>query len=116
MTLPIGVATPVAKRFGGGKTQGATLISASGDNTIATPATGKRLTLYWIFLSSSQDNASEVLALVKLGARVVYECYLGNPGAFAHWEPVTADAEGDALLVNLSGAASVAVNYTITEG
>jgi hypothetical protein len=110
------VSTPIAKRFAGGKTQGATLIATSGDNTIASPSAGKKLTLFWIFLSASQDNASEVLAIVKLGSRVVYQAYLGNPGAFAHWEPVAADDADDALIVNLSASSqSVAVNYTITE-
>ena len=111
----VGASTPTAKRYSGGKTQGATVISTSGDNVIVTPSAGTKLTLYWVFLSSSQDNASEVLATVKLGSTVVYQCYLGSPGAFAHWEPVSADAEGDALIVNLSAAESVAVNYTVTE-
>lgn len=117
LPLPTGASTEatVSKRFSGGKTSGATLITATGDNDVKIPAVGKRLTLYWIFLSASQDNAGEVLATVKLGTRVIYKAYLGNPGAFAHWEPEVADAVNDKLIVNLSAAANVAVSFTTTE-
>jgi hypothetical protein len=40
--------------------------------------------------------------------------YLGNPGAFAHWEPVSGEV-GDKLIIELSGAQKVAVSYTYSE-
>jgi len=118
LPLPAGAATEAttAKRFNGGKNSGATTIAASGNNTVIAPTVGARLTLYWIFLSSSQNNSAEVLATVRLGAKVIYRCFLGNPGAFGHWEPVVADAVNDALIVELSAAGqSVAVSYTTSE-
>lgn len=109
------VKTPSAVRFSGSGTTSGVTISASGDNTIYTPSAGKSVRLRWIGLSASQNNSAEVLATVKLGTKVVYEWYLGNPGAFAHWESVAANNPGDALIVNLSAAASVAVSYTVEE-
>ncbi len=118
LPLPTGAATEasVAERFGGLKKVAALVVSGSGDNVIHTPAAGKTLTLVWIGMSTSQDNASEVLATVKLGDKVCYVWYLGNPGAFAHWEPIIADNPDDELIVNLSAAGqNVAVNATYKE-
>jgi len=102
----------LTNRFAGGKITTATAIEASA--TLHTPAAGEQLTLYWIALSSSQENPGEVLATVKLGGKTIYEWYLGNPGAFMHWEPETGEV-GDALTVELSGAQKVAVSYTYSE-
>lgn len=107
----------VGNRFAPGeRITAATLVSSSGDNMIHTPTSGKKITLFWVGLSSSQNNAAEVLLTVKLGAKVCYQWYMGNPGAFSHWEPIVADNPNDALIVNLStGGNSVAVDYTYTE-
>lgn len=108
--------TTVGNRFAGGKITSASVVSSSGDNTIHTPASGKTIVLFWVGLSSSQNNAAEVLVTVKLGSKVCYEWYLGNPGAFSHWEPIVADNANDALTVNLSlGGNNVAVDYTYLE-
>lgn len=104
----------LTNRFSGGKEAAAALVEAEGETTLQSPAAGKLLTLYWIALSSSQENAGEVLAVVKLGTKVLYEWYLGNPGAFMHWEPVKG-AAGDKLILKLSGSQKVAVSYTFTE-
>lgn len=107
----------VGKRFSGGKNTAAAIASASGDTAIYTPAPGKTLTLYWVGLSSSQSNPGEALVTVRLGSKVVYEWFMGNPGAFSHWEPVTADNPDDPLIVALSSPQSpgIAVNFTTTE-
>lgn len=105
----------ITRRFGGGKTTEATTVESPGANTLHSPATGKQMTLYWIALSSSQENAGEVLATVKLGSKSVYEWYLGNPGAFMHWEPIIG-AANDKLVLELSGAQKVAASWTYTEG
>lgn len=118
MPLPVGAATEdtVSKRFGGGKTQGAQAINTSGNNTILTPASGKKIRLYWLGLSTSQDNAAEVLALAKFttGGTPFYRWNLGAPGAFSHWEVVTGGTD-EALVINLSGAQTVQANYTYSE-
>lgn len=105
----------LTNRFAGGKVTIAALVETSGDTVLRTPVANDQLTLYWIWLYSSQENAGEVLATVKLGAKELYKSYLGNPGAFAHWEPETGEV-GDKLVLNLSGAQKVAVSYTYSEG
>ena len=113
---PLASESTIGKRFAGGKNTSATIISSIGNNIIYTPGTGKLLTLFWIFLSSRQDNTQEVVATVKLGSKIIYQCYMGNPGAFAHWEAISADNINDALIINLStGSQNIAVNYTTTE-
>lgn len=96
-------------------TTNGTVISASGENTIYTPASGKKTRLKWLGLSASQNNTAEILATVKIGTKVVYQWYLGNPGAFAHWEEVDGSNANDPLIINLSGAQSVAVSYTVQD-
>lgn len=106
-----------AKRFAPGvRTTVASTISTTGDNTIVTPAAGMRLRVTWLGLSSSQDNAAEVLAIVKFAAAgaAKYRWYMGNPGAFSHWEAIEGGAN-EALIVNLSGAQAVQVNVTYEE-
>ena len=118
--LSAGAATDatVGKRFAGGKTTQALLVNTSGDTTVHTPATGKVLTVYWVGLSSSENNAAEVLATVRIGSGSAtnYQWYLGNPGAFSHWEPISSGVANDALIVNLSNSGNpVLVNYTYSE-
>lgn len=102
----------LTNRFAGEKETTGSLIEAT--TTLHSPAASNQITLYWIWLYSSQENAGEVTATVKLGAKTVYETYLGNPGAFAHWEPVTGEV-GDKLVVELSSGQKVAVSYTYSE-
>lgn len=105
----------ITRRFGGGKTTESKVIEASGENTLVTPATGKALTLYWIALETSEGNAEEVVAEVKVGSLTPYTWYLGKPGAFMHWEPVVG-AVNAKLTVKLSAAMKVAANFTYSEG
>jgi hypothetical protein len=123
--LPLGAATEVtvakaatevtvSKRFAGGKTTRAVRITSSGDNSVRTPASGKYLRKYWIALNTADDGGTEVLAIVKFGTTEIYRWNLGSPGAFMHWEP-SDGAVDQALVVNLSAARNVEVNYTVEE-
>jgi hypothetical protein len=116
LPLPTGAATEstVAKRFAGGKTTVALAISASGDNTVLTPASGQRLRIHWVGMSTSENNGAEVLAIVKFGANTHYRWNLGAPGAFSHWEPIEG-AVDQSLVINLSGNQTVEVNVTYEE-
>lgn len=105
----------ITRRFGGGKTNDSKVIEASGQNILVTPAAGKALTLYWIALETSEGNASEVLAEVKVGTKTPYTWFLGKPGAFMHWE-VIVGAENAKLTVELSAAMKVAASFTFSEG
>lgn len=104
----------VGYRFAPGKTTRGVQVATLGDNTIITPALGKKVRLHWLGLSTSQNNAGEVEALVKFGTTVIYRWQLGNPGAFSHWETVDG-ATDQALVINLSQAYAVNVNYTYQE-
>jgi hypothetical protein len=102
----------LTNRFAGGKVTTGLFVEAT--TTLRTPTSGNLLTVYWVWLFSSQENAGEVEAIVKLGAKKVYATYLGNPGAFAHWEPETGEPN-DPLVLELSGAQKVAVSFTYSE-
>lgn len=103
--------TAIAYRFNGGKVVDSTTVTASGDTTVYTPASGKSIKLHWIGLSVSQSDSTGIAVQVKIGAKTPYRW---RSGAFAHWEPVTG-AVNAPLVVNLSGAQSVDVNYTLEE-
>jgi hypothetical protein len=105
----------LTQRFAGGKTTESKVVEGIGENTLVTPAAGKQITLYWIALETSEGNAAEVLAEVKLGALTPYTWYLGKPGAFMHWEPIVG-AGNAALVLKLSAAQKVAASFTYTEG
>ncbi len=105
----------ITNRFSGDKLTEAATIEAEGVNTIHTPLEGHYLTLYWIALSSSQENEGEVLATIKIGFQTAYEWYLGNLGqSFEHWEPIKGELS-EALTVTLSGKHKVAVAFTYSE-
>lgn len=110
-----GVSQPnvaLTRRFGGGKTTEAKVVEAN--TTLATPATGKAITLYWVGVVAPEGNTGEVKVTVKLGSLEPYIWFLGKQGSFAHWEPVKG-AVNAALTVELSAAQKVAVNFTYTE-
>jgi hypothetical protein len=102
----------LTNRFAGGKSTVGTFIETT--TTLHTPEPSAQLWLYWIWLYSSQENTAEVKAEVLLGAHTVYATYLGNPGAFMHWE-LEKGAPGEALVVKLSATQKTAVSYTFTE-
>ena len=104
----------LTNRFAGEKETTGQIVESAGATTLLTPAASKFITLYWIWLFSSQENSGEVTATVKLGSKTAYVSYLGNPGAFAHWEPI-AGSVGDKLILELSGPQKVAVSYTYSE-
>lgn len=105
----------LTNRFSGGKETYSFIIKEAGDNELWTPAAGRELTLYWISLNTPEANTEEVLAVVKLAPWEPYGWYLGAPGGFMHWEVIAGEV-GAKLMVNLSVAQTVIVNFTITEG
>lgn len=95
------------------RTTEAGVATSSGDTAIHTPASGKKCRLYWIGLSSSQDNANENLVIVKFGASgpAVYRWRMGSPGAFAHWE-ILDGAVDQPLILNLANGEDIDWNIT----
>lgn len=104
------------KRFKPGvRTTQATAVTASGDNTVVTPAAGMRLRVTWVGMSSSESGV-ETLVILKFGAAgaAKYRWYMGSPGAFAHWEALEGGVN-ESLIANLSVATTVQVGVTFEE-
>jgi hypothetical protein len=100
------------RRFGDHVTK-AGVVSTIGDNTLHTPTSGKKVRLYWIGLSTSQDNAAENLIQVKLtdaDGTVKYRWCLGNPGAFVGGRTIEGSVN-EPLILNL--ATTDAVNWNV---
>jgi hypothetical protein len=105
----------LTNRFAGEKlTEGFTL-ETIGATTLKTPAASHFLTLYWIGVSSSQENTGETLMTIKVGSKTVYEWFMGNPGAFMHWEPVSGEV-GDKIVLELAAPQMIAGSFTYSEG
>lgn len=92
----------------------AEVVNTSGDNVILTPATGNHFILKWIYLATPSANSAEVIAKVYLGTDLQYSAPLGNPGLFAR-SARRLGAVDAPLIVNLSGAQNVHVNYELDE-
>ena len=111
LPLPSGAATSALQsgRYGGGKTPVVATVTASGDTTVHTPAAGKAVRLFWVSAINDPDEAASPLVKVKLGATEVYRAF-----AVAHWEIFEGVVDAP-LVINLSGAASVAVTAHVQE-
>lgn len=101
--------TTLDYRFNGGKSAVTATVTSSGDTTVLTPASGKKITLYWVSAINDPDESTTPLIKISLGATEVYRGY-----ALAHWEPFTGATDA-ALVVNLGNAASVALTAHYTE-
>lgn len=89
----------------------------AGDRTLHTPASGKRIRLYWIALSSSQDNVAENLIQVKLtdaDGDVKYRWRMGNPGAFVGSRTIEGNVDAT-LILNLANTNGVDWNVDLEE-
>jgi hypothetical protein len=105
----------LTNRFAGEKETYSFIVTEEGTTNLWTPSAGKQITLWWVALNSSQNNTEEVLAVVKLPPWEPYAWYMGNPGAFMHWEPIVGSV-GAELSLELQGAGqSVIINFTLTE-
>ena len=91
------------------KTPVVATVTASGDTTIHTPASGYKIKLHWISAINDPDEASNPLIKVVLGSTEIYRVY-----ALAHRETFTGPTDGT-LKINLSGTASIAVTAHLEE-
>lgn len=98
-----------SRRYAGGLTPIVATVTAAGDTTIHTPATGKAIRLYWVSAINDPDLSATPLVKIKIGA---LECY--RVFAVAHWE-IFEGAANETLVINLSETASVAVTAHIKE-
>lgn len=84
-------------------------VTASGDNTIYTPAAGKRVQLRWIYAINDPSSTSPPLIRVKLGATEIYRVW-----ALSKRQLVLGPVDG-ALIVNLNGGGNVAFTALLEE-
>jgi hypothetical protein len=93
-------------------------ISASGDNTVYTPAAGKSIRLKWLYLATLDSNSANVVAKVRFStqtnAQAFYTAVMGKPGIFSH-RTVREGAINDTLIINLSTGQPVYVSFDVEE-
>lgn len=96
-------------RYGGNKTPIVQTVTSSGNTIVHTPASGKRIVLYWVSAINDPDQSSAPLIKISIGSLECYRTY-----AVAHWEIFIGEIDAS-LVVNLSEAASVALTAHIKE-
>lgn len=111
---PLARETTLARKFGSGKITRGQAITLSGDTAAVTPAPGNRVRLFWVGMSTSESNVSEVLVQIKFGTTVHYRWRMGSPGAFSHWEVIEGGVN-QPLVVNLDQPMPVEFNVTYEE-
>lgn len=87
----------------------ATTVTAIGDTTIYTPATGKAVRLHWIYAMNDPMAATSTVITVKIGSQVLYVTY-----GVSKRQQFTG-AVNAALIINLSAAGNVAVTAFVEE-
>mgnify|MGYP006138002335 FL=1 len=103
------IATYLQNRFGGGKTPVPFTVTASGDTTIHTPASGKAIRLFSIDALTDPDQSTTPLIKVLIGST---EKIRGH--AIGKWEIFTGAAD-EVLKINLSEGSSVSGTAYIEE-
>ena len=87
----------------------ATTITASGDNTVYTPATGKSVRLHWVYAINDPLAATSTKITIKMGAVTYYVAW-----AISKRQQFTG-AVNAPLVVNLSATGNVAFTAFIEE-
>lgn len=94
-------------------------VTGAGDTTLRTPASGMRLRLKWIGLSSNPAMGSTTKATVRFGSNSpFYRWWMGAPGAFAHGM-VREGGVNEALIINCTspptGVTPLLANFDVEE-
>lgn len=84
-------------------------VTANGDTTVHTPASGKRIRLRWIYAINDPSSTSPPLIKVKLGATEIYRVW-----ALSKRQMKTGGVDAP-LVINLTGGGSVAVTALLEE-
>lgn len=86
-----------------------TTVTASGDTTVYTPASGKAIRLHWIYAINDPSALTTPLINIKIGSTALYRVY-----ALSKRQRKTGAVDAP-LVVNLSVAGSVAVTAILEE-
>lgn len=84
-------------------------VTASGNTTVYTPASGRRVRLHWMYAINDPGAATNPLIKVFLGADEKYRVY-----ALSKRQMATGPVNGE-LIINLSTTGSVAVTALLEE-
>lgn len=84
-------------------------VTASGSTTVITPASGKRLRVYWMYAVPDPDSSDSPLIKISLGGTEIYRTY-----GVTHQQRFTGPVDG-VLAVDLSASGSVAVTVHYEE-
>lgn len=84
-------------------------VTDSGDTTVHAPASGKRIRLWWVYALNDPASDNPRLITIKLGTSEYYKTF-----GVSKRQKITGDIDA-ALVVNLSGAGSVAVTAIFEE-
>lgn len=87
----------------------ATTVAAAGDNTIYTPAAGKRVRLHWVYAINDPSAATSTKITVKIGSNTYYVAW-----AISKRQQFTGPVNGP-LVINLSATGNVAVTAFVEE-
>lgn len=86
-----------------------TTVTASGDTLVYTPASGKRIRVYWSYAINDPASSSSPLIKIILGGTEKFRAY-----ALSKRQQMTGPVDGT-LVVNLSTTGSVAVTFVLEE-
>lgn len=84
-------------------------VTATGNTTVYTPASGKAIRLRWVYAINDPTASSSTLIKISLGATEVYRAW-----ALSKRQRVTGPVNG-ALVVNLSASGTVAFTALLEE-
>ena len=87
----------------------ATTITASGDNIVYTPTTGKRVRLHWIYAINDPLSTTSTKITIKIGTTTYYVAW-----AISKRQQFTGVINGQ-LIINLSATGNVAVTAFLEE-
>jgi hypothetical protein len=90
-------------------------VSSPGDTTIYTPASGKRVRLKWIGLSSPAANTAETVVSIRFGSGTPFYIWnMGAPGALGHGTCREGGVD-EPLNVSLTTGQTVYVNFDVED-
>jgi hypothetical protein len=89
-------------------------VTGTGDTTIYTPPSGKRVRLLWIYIAASDLNLLESVVEVRFGTNPIYRFPMGASSIFAH-RSVREGNVNEALIVNSSIVATMYVNLDVED-
>jgi len=84
-------------------------VTASGDTTVYTPASGKRVRVFWSYAVTQPGATTQPLIKIFLGAGEKFRVY-----ALSKRQLMTGPVDG-ALVVNLSAVSTVACTFLVEE-